>query len=1036
MNIISRCDNSKLIFLTGSPLELLYSKLKSCLEPDLLNVFSKPAVRNNETIWSIGYSGQIIPVHQLDNEKRSLAATILAQQKDEIIQVIGKYPELHKLTEALFTVPSEGDLLSYSDDNNNLVVFLARWACTELNYTSSPNPVSIFTGFGNSERVIAKTRILYEDGSFAPGQVFTFEYEEVRKNLKIGPKGLCDLGMFKKDSVFLVSVNTGSEIIEQSFIVMPGIEYYDLIIVRPAHLLVQIFQSTGEPASDHLLIVEYEGNIMQLKSDNEGKLLIPDLKAGRFVTVGSEKPVTEVIKHQLCPDENRINVTIKAEPVASLLIMTEYPNGDKAPGCYFFLTSNFDNVETLHSTDANGLFQTSNFSPGDHITVRLQQDETNSAQTTVAEGENKVKITLAPPLPPESVSVKLLDVNNKPVPDAGMDINLASGTISGVTNQDEKIVIPKTSFIEGERVKVSVLINRIIKSNKDNIRKSSFRYSSAQNEYTVRLKKGFNFWWFLLLLPLLLLVKCEKNINVQVVNETAATAIPDIPVSLTYTRAFLYDDGNFFTSSSESLETKTDSNGIARFEKTSFSIYSWIFYNLSVASLKAYGSCVESNTLNAKFHYIEGDSPLIIAVKPTPFTVDFRVVDLDDMQPLPNASVFVITEYYGHHQTDSAKTDANGRVVFDKLPKCGNIMKVTGSLDGYFNDSLKTASTENYVSGKLDERRTLKLKPITEKIVFFVKNCKNDQPVPDAVATITLNYEGGPPKKPQKISTNVNGVGKGNYDKAHIIAGIEIYVEKKYFKPAALNGKYKVREFVKLPESERTICLEAESNSLEFTNIDEKTGKPLVGVSNIVTVINSGKISKIDTITSNANGVFQVSSLFFGDKITIHASYRPNYEDNDYTIREKDGIKLLEQDASNRIIPLKPKEIELTFRTLDEESGKLIDNVTLSVSVDGVKTMPDNSGNGEFTVRAPYSSTISITAEKDGYGKNDSKIAGKTISALLAASQNERDIPLKPKPCVEEIDCPAMDYDSCGDRSNHWRVIPCNGMPPGTQIKH
>jgi hypothetical protein len=97
---------------------------------------------------------------------------------------------------------------------------------------------------------------------------------------------------------------------------------------------------------------------------------------------------------------------------------------------------------------------------------------------------------------------------------------------------------------------------------------------------------------------------------------------------------------------------------------------------------------------------------------------------------------------------------------------------------------------------------------------------------------------------------------------------------------------------------------------------------------------------------------------------------------------------------------LKPKEVDLVFRTMDADSASLISGARLTVTVDSSVVAPANSRSGTFTVKAPYSSIISILAEKSGYEKNDTSIQHKAVSYLVGGKQSARDIPMKKIPQV------------------------------------
>jgi hypothetical protein len=246
----------------------------------------------------------------------------------------------------------------------------------------------------------------------------------------------------------------------------------------------------------------------------------------------------------------------------------------------------------------------------------------------------------------------------------------------------------------------------------------------------------------------------------------------------------------------------------------------------------------------------------------------------------------------------------------------------------------------------------------------------------------------------------VNGVGKGTYDSLHIKSKISLIAEKPYYKRGKLEGDYTVEEFIKLPKEKRTICLEPEPNPIEFKNIDEKTKRPISGVKNIIKRKRGNEV-KTDTLISNRDGNFVIGDVVAGEDISIVAQYPPDYEDNDRTIKNKTGEEVIKLNPNERIIPLKPKEVELVFRTIDEDDGSLIPSANLQIYFDGQiqndqpQKSPNNSGNGEFVIKVPVTAKISIIASKQGYGTNTTKINNALVKTLIGKPQPDRDIPLK-----------------------------------------
>jgi len=387
--------------------------------------------------------------------------------------------------------------------------------------------------------------------------------------------------------------------------------------------------------------------------------------------------------------------------------------------------------------------------------------------------------------------------------------------------------------------------------------------------------------------------------------------------------------------------------------------------------------------------------------------LDFKVLDFNDKQLLPGSKVTATAQMSGKTYSFSAITDAAGRVSFSGLPKCGSI-NVYAEAEGYKPDSITGKTTESLV-GDIDSKRLLQLKQIRKPIVFYVVDCKTGSGLAGADVTIELDKNGSITKLPP-VKTNIEGVGKGVYDSAFVLAKVHLSGRKAYYKPGSLPGWHKVNEFIDSTlynKQKRTFCLEPEPNPFQFINVDSITGKPIAGVKNTITFTHNDGKTETEIVTSDRNGIVPVS-LNPGDKITIVASYPPGYKDNDFTIKNEEVDKLRQAPVKPIPIPLAPVIVELVFRTVEaDNSSVLVPAATLEITGTGlIPTVPVESGTGEFVVKATLMSTISITASKTDYITNDFTIRNANVQTLQTATQDKRDIPLKhnpppPKACIE-----------------------------------
>ncbi|MBS1664770.1 MAG: hypothetical protein JST68_27235 [Bacteroidetes bacterium] len=353
--------------------------------------------------------------------------------------------------------------------------------------------------------------------------------------------------------------------------------------------------------------------------------------------------------------------------------------------------------------------------------------------------------------------------------------------------------------------------------------KKNFTFEKEQLNYEIQLRRKRRWWWLLLLLlPLLLLIRLNKDVYVKTVDAGSHTPIPGTAVTFQYNKRFLYDRGRFFTNEAVRLDKIADSTGTASFIHLQYSVYSLIFGGGSNAIVYAASNkCYTSDTIITRFHGLRDGDTLTLPMHALFTELDFKVIDKDDLQPLPDASVRLITEVSGMQYFDSAVTDPNGKVIFTHFPRCGRLVKLVASLDGYYPDSIMNHTTEELFNN-VGNIRLLPLKPIKKPIEFFVVDCKTGAPVAGASATINFDYNGR--KIPVKRTTNLNGVGKGYYEDAYAISKLHISASKPGYKDGELAGWHPVPDFINYPRERRTFCLMPEEHPAPCTAPPHQAG--------------------------------------------------------------------------------------------------------------------------------------------------------------------------------------------------------------------
>jgi hypothetical protein len=523
---------------------------------------------------------------------------------------------------------------------------------------------------------------------------------------------------------------------------------------------------------------------------------------------------------------------------------------------------------------------------------------------------------------------------------------------------------------------------------------SGIRFDESQSEYTVEIKERKKYWWLLLLLLLIpLFINLEKDITVCVLdrNEQPVNAAK---VDYTFVASHLYKQGKFFVNDTLSgrKSERTDNNGVCVFKDCPYSIYGMIFKMFHRSRINVSSYCIKPLEHGQFYYYTFGKQTLYVEREIVDVIV--KVLDSEDGEPINEATVHYRYQDGDKTVTDSAKTNAAGYIVLKGTDRCGKIDYLRGSCYGYKDDS---KTNINVIDCVRDPAATnLLLKPIKESITFFVTNCNSLQPLSGARATVTVS-------NPQKskiydVSTNTDGRGRAVWDGFHILSKINITASKQGFKDGALKTKYTVEQFVKLPDSQRTICLEPNPCTMTFANVDSLTQEGIKGVRNEITVTSATRTLSLTEFSGN-NGIFYVEVLE-GDELNIAAYKSPDY----HPAQKQFKTPLLQKN----IIPMMPRDTLLKFRVLDANKRfhvQTVADVHLKcfqkglLLGDSIFAQNKTTSITEYYIRIFYPYEVSIEARAAGYKDNDYQISNVPVRDLLADA-SKCDILLEPLPVV------------------------------------
>ncbi len=517
---------------------------------------------------------------------------------------------------------------------------------------------------------------------------------------------------------------------------------------------------------------------------------------------------------------------------------------------------------------------------------------------------------------------------------------------------------------------------------------SSIRYKEEYDLYTFRMCHKRNWWWLLLLLlPLLLFVKCSKDITVTCIDSEGNFPVAGQEVKLDYTAHFLYNDGKFLADEPISIVQETDSTGCTTFEDLPCSVFSYIFYCLQQADYSVGSECYGQADERHNFHYVWN-----VEIELEPFRTDLyiKLMDKETLDVLPDAKVVYRYIDNGEEKTDSAEADAAGIAVIPQMRYCSVIDKITGSCYGYMDEV--RMDIPNQKLAEVSDSTALLLTPIMERFDFFVKNKISKQPIPEALCDVSLTHPGlSRTVTTRRVTTSIDGKGVAVYDSAFVLSVINIQASKvNYYDGELEGGPWVVEEFIKQDEDTRTVWLTPKPYVQEFVNIDSINGEPIPGVENVIRIISPDGTTSTITEISNRNGVFPISATE-DDRIEIVST-----KNNEY-IPKKTIVPLFKE--AEKEIRMQPEMGTVVFRTVVDGTGRVLPGCQLKItgSISG-NIPPTNSGNGVFEVNMRKAENISIVASKSGYAPNTTKVRNARYHELAKSPQARRDIPLIPVP--------------------------------------
>lgn len=292
------------------------------------------------------------------------------------------------------------------------------------------------------------------------------------------------------------------------------------------------------------------------------------------------KPIVTVPEpdHEI-PQECHIKVVskISGQPVPNYALIIDSPR-----------------MQGNYSTDGGGIVPLQNMTVGITVTVTPGKHEPVQFDIEQYREEYLIQVDDSQAVIGDILITQYERDKKTPISNASLTLTNSKGAkVTKTTDASGNIVVPRLFFADEEKVRVHLDIpNR-------NIRDFSFKFTKACDHYILYLTDPFN-WkkllWLLipLLLFLLCLIRCERDITVHTVNSNDEP-IASCNVNMSYTEHDLYKNGEFFYRKKQDHSGITNQDGEYTFERMPCSVFSYVFYSLH----KGYASATAPNDLAA-----------------------------------------------------------------------------------------------------------------------------------------------------------------------------------------------------------------------------------------------------------------------------------------------------------------------------------------------------------------------------------------------------------------------------------------------------
>ncbi len=311
MAIVDRKKIENIRYLFGSPstVNSRYNQMKRTFpEGKEYLIFAEPIFvpDTNSILWSTEHKGNIINFQKLSPTDQSIAKRLLKKSIQALLQAAGTY-ETDELTEFIYNcieIPSMENIFLVRGDGEDNVV-LSEWGFI----SDAPGmEKGLLAKIINVKRVDMVFDVIFEDEQPAPNQKFFFEFEDQSQTHISDANAQITLLEVKVDEEVKTYQKEDEGILNpQSFICYENGKY-KLIAILKIDMPFTVLNQNDQIVPNCTFTFENNSNTTTLTSDENGKIILPQIKVGdqvnAYQTINEEKK----FEHSFICEKDKDNI--------------------------------------------------------------------------------------------------------------------------------------------------------------------------------------------------------------------------------------------------------------------------------------------------------------------------------------------------------------------------------------------------------------------------------------------------------------------------------------------------------------------------------------------------------------------------------------------------------------------------------------------------------------------------------------------------------------------------------------------------------